>query len=108
MEHTPTPWNIAPTHGNMHDEYSQPFAIISHNSGKSFNILAGCFGDTYGGLEMAEANAQRIVDCVNSCEGINPEAVPDMLQALEILSAIHDGDDVNIARNALKKAKGIK
>jgi hypothetical protein len=30
-----------------------------------------------------EANTHRIVACVNACEGINPEAVPDMLEALE-------------------------
>jgi hypothetical protein len=28
------------------------------------------------------ANAQRIVDCVNACEGINPKAVPAMREAL--------------------------
>jgi len=30
-----------------------------------------------------EANAERIVACVNACEGINPEAVPEMLKALQ-------------------------
>lgn len=30
-----------------------------------------------------EANAARIVACVNNCEGINPEAVPEMLAALK-------------------------
>jgi hypothetical protein len=30
-----------------------------------------------------EANARRIVACVNACEGINPEAVPDLLAACE-------------------------
>ena len=28
-----------------------------------------------------EANATRIVACVNACKGINPEAVPDLLEA---------------------------
>ena len=26
---------------------------------------------------------RRTIDCVNACAGINPEAVPDMLEALE-------------------------
>ena len=32
-----------------------------------------------------KANAQRIVDCVNACEGINPEAVPEMLKLVKML-----------------------
>lgn len=34
---------------------------------------------------IAEANARRIVACVNACEGINPEAVPELLEALGLL-----------------------
>ena len=30
------------------------------------------------------ANALRIVACVNACEGINPEAVPELLKACKI------------------------
>jgi len=29
------------------------------------------------------ANAQRIVDCVNGCDGLNPQAVRDMYEALD-------------------------
>lgn len=29
-----------------------------------------------------EANAARIVACVNACEGINPEAVPEILDVM--------------------------
>jgi hypothetical protein len=29
-----------------------------------------------------EADGDRIVACVNACKGINPEAVPEMLEAL--------------------------
>ena len=28
---------------------------------------------------LGDANAQRIVDCVNNCEGINPKAVPELI-----------------------------
>jgi len=34
-------------------------------------------------LAEAQATAARIVACVNGCEGINPEAVPDLVFALE-------------------------
>ncbi len=36
------------------------------------------------------ANAERIVACVNACEGINPEAVPELLDALQDIIADHD------------------
>ena len=32
------------------------------------------------------ADADRIVACVNACDGINPEAVPDLLAACEAAS----------------------
>ena len=35
--------------------------------------------------ETLKANAHRIVACVNACKGINPEAVPDLLEALKML-----------------------
>ncbi len=34
---------------------------------------------------QAEANAERIIDCVNACEGINPKAVPETLEILKKL-----------------------
>lgn len=34
-------------------------------------------------IKESEANAQRIVDCVNACEGINPKAVSSMISALQ-------------------------
>lgn len=32
-----------------------------------------------------EVDAQRAMACVNACAGINPEAVPDVVEALRIL-----------------------
>jgi hypothetical protein len=36
--------------------------------------------------ETANANAARIVACVNACEGLNPEAVRELLEALHTIS----------------------
>lgn len=33
--------------------------------------------------EEAEANAQRIVACINACQGLNPEGVGALLEAAE-------------------------
>ena len=36
-------------------------------------------------------NAQHLVACWNACEGINPEAVPDLLATLELMAGDIDG-----------------
>lgn len=46
--------------------------------------------------EKARANAERIVACVNACKGINPEAVPDLLDALK--EALYTLDEGNAER----------
>lgn len=59
-----------------------------------------------------EANWARIVACVNACEGINPEAVPDMLAALEATQKVLAEQWVqhhplnNQIRAAIAKARG--
>lgn len=63
-----------------------------------------------------EANAARIVACVNACAGINPEAVPDLLTAAEAILinppswTTRDGgvewpDRMDTLRAAIAKAK---
>lgn len=43
--------------------------------------------------EEANANTQRAVACVNACAGINPEAVPDLLEiAVSLCEWFIDGD----------------
>ena len=72
-KHTPEPWQA-------HKEDRSPWVIL------------GLSADKYGGhpyiAEMpggrdSQANARRIVACVNACAGINPEAVPDLMEVLE-------------------------
>lgn len=35
--------------------------------------------------ETKEADAKRLVACWNACEGINPDAVPDLLEACKAI-----------------------
>jgi len=42
----------------------------------------------YSGAKDEGANARRIVACVNACEGINPEAVPEMVEVLESVNGL--------------------
>ena len=39
--------------------------------------------------ETGKANAARIVACVNALAGLNPDAVADVVKALEDLSGFH-------------------
>ncbi len=60
----------------VYDRGTGTYHIYERRS-KLFDILVA---------EMdSEANAQRIVDCVNGCQGINPLAVKKMYDALKEL-----------------------
>ena len=75
--HTPGPW--------MPDE-SSGICNVTGSHGRSICSTGGYQNnaeDVRNVRAENEANAARIVACVNACEGINPEAVPDMLAALE-------------------------
>lgn len=71
-------------------------------------------GERIGGFNT-EDQAERAVACVNALEGINPEAVPKMVEALENYkaeqtNAVKDYTMVRLRRDqlfhALKLAKG--
>lgn len=71
-EHTPGPW-VALLH-------ETPTWKICH-SGHEFALVAmTCHAND-------EVNARRIVACVNACEGMNPEALPELLKAIEAKAA---------------------
>ncbi len=64
-QHTPEPWYYR--QGGECVMAPDDWVCIVHNN------------------DHREANARRIVACVNACKGINPEAVPDLLEALQVL-----------------------
>lgn len=71
MKHTAEPWQTNPTEGwNM-------TAISQAGRMQQFAVSLG-FGE-----HNHKANGQRIVDCVNGCAGINPEALGDAFRHLE-------------------------
>ena len=74
-KHAPEPWVISEDSEND---------ILSESYGKGngwYEVAAPVSGS--GNDDDAQANAERIVACVNACEGIDPEAVPAMLEALK-------------------------
>lgn len=85
--HTPEPWKIAAGDRRL---VCLPDIVKPINAGSI-------------------ANAERIVACVNACKDINPEAVPDLMDALRDLKAQCQKwaptIDQSRARAALEKAK---
>ena len=78
MKHTPGPWAI---------EESKRGAILY------IKARDGQVAQTYGEGDFYRTqypNARRIVACVNGCEGINPDAVADLLAALKnVISRVY-------------------
>lgn len=81
MNHTPEPWKLVISDGEnlcIRQDTSYGFrrvAIASKNAAT-------------GWTQEDEANAQRIVACVNACAGIkNPEAIPDLIASFKEISA---------------------
>ena len=96
-KHTPGPWRIGDA---GHTVFGPP------NGEPAPKIIAG---------GLTRANARRIVACVNACEGINPEAVPDLLQACKAALAYMIDDKasdvsgeraLSAIRAAIAKAEG--
>jgi hypothetical protein len=75
-QHTPEPWELT---RHATPDYAPQCGIYSEDHPADFAIVKG------------EANARRIVACVNACKGINPEAVPDLLEALQ--DVLHEAEE---------------
>lgn len=72
-KHTPEPWKHFSAGSHMRDNYTQSVAIAAFDKSKT-TLIAGCFCDVVGGEPVAEANAARIVACVNAFANIeDPE-----------------------------------
>lgn len=96
-KHTPEPWI-------NHD------SMIDDAEGRTVATTNG-FGRPQG---TDSANAARIVACVNGCEGINPEAVHELVAAVDAVLEVlpqpprvhaHLAGPLGVLRAAIAKAK---
>lgn len=104
-KHTPGPWRLCRATG----EQGEPLVILPPDGNRRIAQLCG---------RSDAANGRRVVACVNACQGINPEAVPELLAALRrLLSTIPQGRDdcdcsscadERFARAALERAEAEK
>lgn len=75
-QHTPEPWRVEST-----TVWNKDFRILQTDH---------C-GSNKG--DIKQANAKRIVTCVNACAGIaNPEALPDIVETLRV--ALKDASQI--------------
>ena len=84
-EHTPGPWRAW--------QYSAAnvfWYVDELDNEDGFGNLAVCYQGNQ------EANAARIVECVNACEGLNPTAIKDVVAALRRAEKVL----IDIANNA--------
>ena len=91
MSHTPEPWKEV--------EYSD-YEIKQAGSIRGFNnqcVVSPRQGVVGRNLEESEANANRIVACVNGCAGLNPAAYRECVEALTAIIARINGEFDNPA-----------
>lgn len=115
-QHTPEPWGIM-NDGPAGDgkpwqtykELRPGLTISSPHNTEPIGRLSGY-------LQPIEANAERILACVNGCAGLNPEAMSDLMSACEglckalncLLSGGHLASEeflLDEGRKAIAKAK---
>lgn len=106
MKHTKEPWDVS----------NQCRHVGKRALNGSLNEIASLETCCY--RESLNANARRIVACVNGCEGINPEAVKGMLEALRLVLKWREGPDglvifskegaimISAVKAAIAKAEG--
>ena len=76
--HTKEPWVYGLAHPAKGEEQ---FRVFDANG---YNVLAKVGGVPNTREEM-EANAKRIVNCVNALEGMNPEEIPQLIEKIKLL-----------------------
>lgn len=110
-QHTPGPWRANKDHFGA--VRSEPGFSIKGSNSEGVNAIAFLWSRDVEAEQ--EANARRIVACVNACEGISTEAleagaVKETLETLEkisrLIGVIETPRVRAIAREAIAKAKG--
>lgn len=106
MRHTPEPWRVTPPSGTGAEDSLKTFQGRPYQ--EHDKIEAGPPGDVKlvahiyqgsAGLEAGnpealaeqEATNRRIVACVNALANKDPEALPDLVEAVEAVEALANG-----------------
>lgn len=103
-KHTPGPWHVAgqdiciPEWGSEHEHGRVKIAEVKKTQYTAKRDVP---------IKAWPANAARIVECVNACEGIeNPKEILDLIKVCQLIAEDNDGAG-KLMRKSLK-ALGIK
>lgn len=122
-KHTPGPWSVVYYDAGDCDFYDHggPCPSVQAPDEEDCAIIhwdgfkQKYWSSANGNQRQIEANAARIVACVNACEGLaDPSVVPELVKALEIALDQLEGrtlkygkqQAINVANAAIAKAKG--
>lgn len=113
MEHTPEPW-VAEDKTRWQEATVGHCIRMQGKNGQPGPVVAVILSGKHFGKTRAQADTARIVACFNACKGINPDAIPVMLEALERLLRVMTWahltelgkEAVAQAETAIAKAKG--
>ena len=102
------------THGESHGQMvscSNPECMAAGPRALTAPAAVAAWDDLASSAPPA-SSARRIVSCVNACSEINPEAVPDMLEALSrcvaaLMATRTESDALEFARAVLAKATEV-
>jgi hypothetical protein len=116
-KHTPEPWRYDGIPWKEGENIYGTFDIHAENK-KWIGDTKPYGGENFTGIEEAEANAQRIVQCVNACKGIeNPgETIVELAEACDfLLSEITKNgikpelvDKLTFIAQMISKLEGVK
>lgn len=87
MKHTPEPWTLTKRIESFLSTKWDAFAFFVEGPKDSMCRPCAVFTDGEKNRGLAEANAERIISCINACAGIpDPEVtIPALVEALKNL-----------------------
>lgn len=86
----------------------EPWMVVKSASGKALIL-----GEEYDNgrrvvASVYEDDAHSIVDCVNACAGLNPAAIPDVVEALRHLTEEHiERGPADVPLGAIRQSDAI-
>lgn len=96
-QHTPEPWSFKPLTTKLDEEEICGFIIAEpENSDLPSAAIAAVRYQEHDGNDVSQANARRIVACVNACEGIPTEAL-EMTGSSKVMASV-----IDLAQEALE------
>lgn len=94
---------------NKKGEFGEPWKTVRTNCPASRNIDALLMSDyehTVGWNQLSQEREDRAALCVTVLDGLNPDALPEVLEAMEYQIARMSGAESYKLRTALVKLKG--